>query len=120
MEDCFRSAELGADAARATRACEHGIPIACFRAGQRLASELVPSQVPEEPDAVVVLAAAVRTAGARACARLAELYRDGSGIGKDATQALRWYRRACDLGGVEHMTEACMSADALERGKPFP
>jgi hypothetical protein len=120
MEDCFRSAELGADVTHATRACEHGIPIACFRAGQRLASELVPGQVPGEPDAIVVLARGCADSGREACARLAELYRYGSGIGKDVTQALRWYRRACDLGGVEQMTEACMSADALEHGKPFP
>jgi TPR repeat protein len=30
--------------------------------------------------------------------RLAECYRDGRGVGRDAAQAAQWYRRAADAG----------------------
>lgn len=113
MEDCFRAAELGADVALSMRACEHGIAIACFRAGNRLMSEFRGSETSEGPDAIDLFARGCTDDGALACNALAELYLHGSGIGKDAGQALRLYQRACDLAGSAWFAEggeACVWA----------
>lgn len=91
----------GPDAALMAKA-QAGDAAAQLAAGEALTKQAAQADPDERAERMAAATALVRKAAEQglvaAEVRLAECYRDGRGVGRDAAQAAGWYKRAADAG----------------------